>query len=192
MGFERELHGLLGMFVPGEMIFFSVVHGGGAVGVRGLFVEFRCSLMRVVRHNVFLPQAQSGETYSFGRTSDDSASAPSREYKTRKIKTSARPKLMRRFSDTPTFNMILLIIGIEGSGKTTIGMLLAARLHYQFKDADEFHSAANKEKMRQGIPLTDADRRPWLAAIRDQIGSWIAAQEKRRHHLLRAQTKLSR
>ena len=55
------------------------------------------------------------------------------------------------------------------SGKTTVGRLLAERLHWAFADADDFHSAANKEKMRHGIPLTDADRDPWLAAIREQI-----------------------
>lgn len=71
--------------------------------------------------------------------------------------------------------MIILVMGITGSGKTTIGRLLAGRLHWEFADADDFHSAANKEKMHNGIPLTDADREPWLLAIRDQIWRWIAA-----------------
>ncbi len=70
--------------------------------------------------------------------------------------------------------MIILIMGITGSGKTTIGELLAARLHWTFADADDFHSAANKEKMHQGIALTDADRGPWLAAIRAQMLQWAA------------------
>lgn len=73
--------------------------------------------------------------------------------------------------------MIILVMGITGSGKTTVGRLLAERLHWEFADADDFHSAANKEKMHQGIPLDDADRQPWLVAIRDQIWRWIAANE---------------
>jgi gluconokinase len=73
--------------------------------------------------------------------------------------------------------MIILIMGITGSGKTTIGELLAKRLKWPFADADDFHSPANKEKMHQGIPLTDADRAPWLAAIRAQMLRWAAANE---------------
>jgi gluconokinase len=73
--------------------------------------------------------------------------------------------------------MIILVMGITGSGKTTVGRLLAERLHWDFADADDFHSAANKEKMHNGIPLTDADRQPWLLAIRDQMWSWIAANK---------------
>ncbi|MDQ1410108.1 MAG: gluconokinase [Acidobacteriaceae bacterium] len=73
--------------------------------------------------------------------------------------------------------MIILVMGIEGTGKTTVGRLLAERLHWDFADADDFHSAANKEKMKQGIPLADADRVPWLAAIREQIWRWIAAKK---------------
>ena len=70
--------------------------------------------------------------------------------------------------------MVIIVMGPTGSGKTTIGTLLAARLGWQFVDADEFHSAANKDKMHRGIPLTDADRLPWLQAIHDQIEHWIA------------------
>jgi gluconokinase len=70
--------------------------------------------------------------------------------------------------------MVILVMGIEGTGKTTVGKLLAGRLHWEFADADDFHSAANKQKMKQGIALTDADRGPWLAAIRAQIWRWIA------------------
>jgi gluconokinase len=65
--------------------------------------------------------------------------------------------------------MLILVMGVTGSGKTTIGKLLAKRIKSDFLDADDFHSAANREKMRHGIPLTDADRAPWLAAIHDEL-----------------------
>jgi gluconokinase len=70
--------------------------------------------------------------------------------------------------------MVILVMGIEGTGKTTVGKLLAERLYWEFADADDFHSAANKQKMKQGIALTDADRAPWLAAIQARIWRWIA------------------
>ncbi len=73
--------------------------------------------------------------------------------------------------------MIIVVMGVTGSGKTTIGSLLAARLAWHFADADDFHSAANKEKMHKGIPLTDADRLPWLAAMREQIAKWVALKQ---------------
>jgi gluconokinase len=65
--------------------------------------------------------------------------------------------------------MILIVAGVSGSGKTTVGAMLAGRLGWRFADADEFHPAANIEKMRAGIPLTDDDRWPWLRAI----GAWM-------------------
>ena len=65
--------------------------------------------------------------------------------------------------------MIVIVAGVSGSGKTTVGALLAGRLGWQFADADDFHPAANVEKMRAGIPLTDADRGPWMRAI----GAWM-------------------
>ncbi len=65
--------------------------------------------------------------------------------------------------------MIVLLMGVTGSGKTTVGTLLAQRLGWEFVDGDQFHSAASVEKMRRGIPLTDADRDPWLNTIRDTI-----------------------
>jgi gluconokinase len=64
---------------------------------------------------------------------------------------------------------IILLMGVAGSGKTTVGRLLASELGWSYFEADDFHSAANKEKMGRGIPLTDEDRVPWLAAIRQRI-----------------------
>jgi gluconokinase len=61
--------------------------------------------------------------------------------------------------------MILVVAGVAGSGKTTIGQLVAARLNCEFADGDAFHPPANVAKMRAGVPLTDDDRWPWLRAI---------------------------
>ena len=72
--------------------------------------------------------------------------------------------------------MIAIVMGVVGSGKTTIGRLLAESMSWQFADADDYHSAANVEKMRNGIPLTDADRAPWLETLRSLIASWITAK----------------
>ena len=65
--------------------------------------------------------------------------------------------------------MILIIMGVSGSGKSTVGKLLADRIGYQFYDADDFHSRKNIEKMSRGITLTDKDRISWLKAIRGLI-----------------------
>ena len=65
-------------------------------------------------------------------------------------------------------------MGVVGAGKTTVGNLLAQRLSWRFADADDFHPAANVEKIRRGIPLDDSDRAPWLAALRDAILRWNA------------------
>ncbi len=75
--------------------------------------------------------------------------------------------------------MIYILMGVSGSGKTTVGQLLAKTLQCGFHDADEFHSAANKAKMHNGIPLTDDDRWPWLAAMRAAIDT--ARAEGRTH-----------
>jgi gluconokinase len=70
--------------------------------------------------------------------------------------------------------MIVIVMGTTGSGKTTIGTLLANRLGWVFADADDFHPPKNVEKMKHGIPLTDADRLPWLQALKDKIVQWHA------------------
>ena len=71
--------------------------------------------------------------------------------------------------------MVILLMGVSGAGKTTVGKLLASQLVWEFADGDDYHPAANLEKMRNGIPLTDADRAPWLEILRSMIGDWIAA-----------------
>ncbi len=61
--------------------------------------------------------------------------------------------------------MIVVLMGVSGSGKTTVGRVLAESLGWRFLDADDYHPPENVAKMHAGIPLTDADRRPWLAAL---------------------------
>ena len=68
-------------------------------------------------------------------------------------------------------------MGVVGAGKTTVGRLLAGQLDWEFVDADRFHSPANVEKIRLGIPLDDADRAPWLKVIREAIHRWIARKQ---------------
>jgi gluconokinase len=70
--------------------------------------------------------------------------------------------------------MIVILMGVVGAGKTTVGTLLARELGWEFVDGDSFHPSGNVEKIRQGIPLTDADRAPWLQAIHDAIVTWLA------------------
>ena len=65
--------------------------------------------------------------------------------------------------------MIVVVWGVSGCGKTTVAKLLAKKLDWQFVDADDFHSTENIEKMRQGRPLNDKDRKPWLDEIAQQL-----------------------
>ena len=76
----------------------------------------------------------------------------------------------------------VVVMGAAGSGKTTVGTALAARLHRAFAEGDDFHSAANVAKMARGEPLNDADREPWLEALAE----WIAS-----HHRARRSTVLT-
>jgi gluconokinase len=73
--------------------------------------------------------------------------------------------------------MIVLVMGVAGAGKTTIGTALAARLGWRFIDADDYHPPENVAKMKAGIPLEDADRWPWLQTLADQIDRWLAARK---------------
>lgn len=73
--------------------------------------------------------------------------------------------------------MIVVLMGVSGVGKTTIGRLLAADLGWPFLDADDFHPPANVEKMSRGLPLTDTDREPWLESLRGAIGESLVRGE---------------
>ena len=64
---------------------------------------------------------------------------------------------------------VIVVMGVSGSGKTTVGAKLAQELGWQFYDADDFHSEANREKMAQGMALNDEDRAEWLASLRGLI-----------------------
>jgi gluconokinase len=68
---------------------------------------------------------------------------------------------------------LVVVMGVTGSGKSTVGEALAHRLGVPYADADDFHSAANVAKMRSGVPLDDADREPWLRAI----GRWLGERQ---------------
>jgi gluconokinase len=73
--------------------------------------------------------------------------------------------------------VIIVICGVAGVGKSTVAQLLAEELHWKFYDADNFHSAANIEKMEAGGPLTDEERQPWLDKLRELIERCLAAEE---------------
>jgi gluconokinase len=65
--------------------------------------------------------------------------------------------------------MVIILVGVAGSGKTAVGELLARRLGWRFYDGDDFHSAQNRDKMRRGEPLTEEDRKPWLQELHELI-----------------------
>ena len=73
--------------------------------------------------------------------------------------------------------LVVLLMGVSGTGKTTVGQKLAAALGWSFRDADDFHSPENIAKMSAGVPLTDEDRAPWLAAIHAHIETTLARGE---------------
>ena len=73
--------------------------------------------------------------------------------------------------------VIVVVMGVSGSGKTTVAALLAAALGCQFQEGDDLHPTANVEKMHGGTPLTDADRLPWLRKIAEEIDGWRARGE---------------
>jgi carbohydrate kinase (thermoresistant glucokinase family) len=73
--------------------------------------------------------------------------------------------------------MVVIVMGVSGAGKTTIGQALAGALGWTFVDADGLHPAANIAKMARNEPLTDADRDPWLARVRDVIAGALAREE---------------
>jgi gluconokinase len=73
--------------------------------------------------------------------------------------------------------VVVVIMGVSGSGKTTVGALLAAALGCRYQEGDDLHPRANVEKMRAGTPLNDADRLPWLRKIAEEIDGWRARGE---------------
>jgi gluconokinase len=83
---------------------------------------------------------------------------------------------------------VMIVMGVSGSGKSTIGALLARRLHWEFEDADWLHPASNVDKMHNGIPLTDEDRWPWLEAV----AAWIDKTRRSGGHAVVACSALKR
>ena len=73
--------------------------------------------------------------------------------------------------------MVVIIFGVSGAGKTTVGKLVAERLGWIFLDADDFHSPENIEKMKRGVPLREADRKPWLETLRQRIAQSLRKKE---------------
>lgn len=72
---------------------------------------------------------------------------------------------------------VIIVMGVAGSGKSTIGRLLAAELGWHFHDADDDHSPENVAAMHRGIPLTDAQRQPWVRTLQSRIEQWLAADQ---------------
>lgn len=73
--------------------------------------------------------------------------------------------------------MVVILYGVAGAGKTVVGRSLAARLGWEFYDADDFHTPANVEKMRRGLALSDEDRGPWLERLRELVGACVGRGE---------------
>jgi gluconokinase len=71
--------------------------------------------------------------------------------------------------------MIVIVMGVVGAGKTTVGQLLASQMNWEFADADDYHPKSNVEKIRSGISLTDEDRKPWLKRLHSAILEWTSA-----------------
>ena len=89
---------------------------------------------------------------------------------------------------SPVLPAVLLVMGVSGSGKTTVAALLAGRLGWEYEDADDFHSPANVRKMHGGTPLTDEDRWPWL----ENMAAWIDATRSVGRHGVLACSALKR
>lgn len=79
---------------------------------------------------------------------------------------------------SPPMKTIIVVMGVSGSGKTTVAAMLAGALGARFLEGDDVHPRANVEKMKSGTPLTDADRLPWLKSIAREIDDWRAQGEK--------------
>jgi gluconokinase len=73
--------------------------------------------------------------------------------------------------------VIVILFGVSGTGKTTLGELLASELGWKFYEGDDFHSQANIDKMHAGLPLTDEDRQPWLESLRGLIERCLATKQ---------------
>jgi len=83
--------------------------------------------------------------------------------------------------------MVIVLMGVSGCGKTTVGRLLASRLGWPFHDGDDYHPPSNVEKMSRREPLTDADRQPWLERLAGMIRDWV----EQRHNAILACSALS-
>ena len=89
----------------------------------------------------------------------------------------SQPVWSAALAHTITQPVVAVVMGVSGSGKTTVSALLAAALGCQFQEGDDLHPAENVKKMQSGTPLTDADRLPWLHKIADEIDAWRARHE---------------